>query len=348
MHRREALKGVALLPLIAHSVLSKSTFLNSRVRIEIIKPPRLKTGDTIGVIAPSSGVSEETFEEGLQHLADLGFKTKIGRYARERNGFLAGSDQERLRDLHWAFQDSEVDGIWCMRGGYGASRILPQIDFGLIKRNPKVFIGFSDITALHLAIFQKTGLVTFHGPVGASDFSDYTRTHVLNTIMKVSAPYEIELPAPPEGADPTLYKTIVVNGGKCRGRLIGGNLSLISALNGTDFGLKDVRGKILFLEDVSEAPYRVDRMLTQLIQSVDMRLVAGIALGVFTKTENEDDSPSQSMIDVFRDRLGGLGVPVIYGLSFGHIRDQFTLPIGVEAELDTLKSTLTLLEAAVV
>ena len=348
MNRRDALQGIATLPFIAQSMLGQARSRNSSRRTKLIKPKRLKRGDTIGVIAPSSGISDEAFEQGLQNLADLGFKTKVGNFARERNGFLAGSDQQRLRDLHWAFQDSEVNGVWCMRGGYGASRLLPKINYGLIKRNPKALIGYSDITALHLAIYQKTGLVTFHGPVGASNFTDYTKTHALNTLTKRQKRYEIKLPEPPADQDTELYKAIVINGGKARGRLIGGNLSLIAALNGTPFGMKDVKGKILFLEDVSEAPYRVDRMLTQMRQTVDMRSLAGIALGVFTRTENDLDSPSQSMLEVFRDRLGGLGIPVIYGLSFGHIRDQFTLPLGINAELDTAKSTLTFLESAVV
>ena len=347
MNRRDALTGIAIMPLIAQSVLGRTSPRVGNGRIGTIKPKRLKLGDTIAVIAPSSGVSDETFEEGLQNLSDLGFQTKVGQFARERNGFLAGTDKQRLRDLHWAFQDSSIDGVWCMRGGYGATRLLPNINFDLIKRNPKVFIGYSDITALHLAIYQRTGLITFHGPVGASSLTDYTKTHVLNTLTTIKPHYEIRLPEVPEGENPELYKAIVINGGRCEGELIGGNLSLIAALNGTSFQMKDVKGKILFLEDVSEAPYRVDRMLTQLRQSVDMKSLAGIALGVFTRTENDLDSPSQSMLEVFRDRLGGLGIPVIYGLAFGHIRDQFTIPLGIRASLDTSKSTLTFLESPV-
>ena len=345
MRRRDLLKGLAAFPLAA-TAIGATGRANGR-RTSIVKPQRLKTGDTIAVIAPASGVSDETFDGGLQNLEDLGFKTKVGRNARGGEGFLSGTDSERLADLHWAFQDSEAKGIWCIRGGYGTSRILPKINYDLIKRRPKVFIGFSDITALHLAIFQRTGLMTFHGPNGASSFTDYTKKHLLETLTKAKSGFKINLPTAPEDEDPEQYKAIVINGGKARGRLIGGNLSLIAALNGTPFGMKDLKDKILFLEDVGEAPYRVDRMLTQMRQTYDLRSLSGIALGVFTRTENDLDSPSQSMIDVLRERLGGLGIPVIYGLSFGHIRDQFTLPMGINAEIDTANSTVTFLESPV-
>ena len=347
MKRRDALKGIVLLPFLVKPMLAQRRNSSSR-RNRIIKPKRLSKGDTVGVIAPSSGVSQEDFDEALQNLSDLGFKTKVGRYARGSNGFLSGTDRERLHDLHWAFRTRSIDAVWCVRGGYGASRLLPYVNYNLIKKNPKILIGYSDITALHIAIFQETGLVTFHGPVGASNFTNYTTEHVLKTLVEPTSKYEISLPAPPEGADPALYKAKVIKPGKCRGRLVGGNLSLLAAMAGTPFGLKNVRGKILFIEDVSEPPYRVDRMLTQMRQSVNMRSLAGIAVGVFTRGEPDPDKPSQSLMEVLSDRLGDLGIPVIYGLSFGHIRDQFTLPLGIRAEMDTSKSTMTLLETAVV
>lgn len=313
---------------------------------KIIKPKRLKAGDTVGVIAPASGLSKEAFDKALQNLADLGFKTKIGKSARAVNGFLAGTDKERLEDLHWAFADKEISAVWCLRGGYGVSRILPEVDYNLIRKNPKIFIGYSDITALHTAIFQNCGLVTFHGPVAASVYSDYTKNHAVNLLMNPSAPYKIELSEYNKAQTSNLFKTEIITKGKARGKLIGGNLSLLSALAGTPFGLKDVKGKILFLEDVGEQPYRIDRMLTQMRQSVDLRSLAGIAGGIF-----EDCNPrtpnTQSLIDVLKDRLGDLKIPVIYGLSFGHIRDQFTLPVGVEAELDTENAAITFLETAV-
>lgn len=319
-------------------------------RTKIIKPKRLTAGDTVALIAPSSSVSEEGFARALQTLKDLGLNVKIGPHTRNEKGFLAGTDQERLHDVHWAFGDAEVDAIWCVRGGYGLSRLLPAVDFGLIKKNPKIFIGYSDITALHLAISQQTGLVTFHGPVAASEFSEYTKKHAVNALMTPAAPYKIELSADNQTQAQTapLFKTEVITPGRCRGPLVGGNLSLISAMAGTPYGLNHPKGKLLFMEDIEERPYRVDRMLTQLRQSVDLKALAGIALGVFEGCNPPSGRPSQTVQEVLRDRLGDLGIPVIYGLSFGHIRDQFTLPVGVEAELDTADATLTLLETGVV
>lgn len=344
MKRREFLTGAAATPLLAQAIFGESRRLAGGRKI--VKPKRLTAGDTVAVIAPSSGVAPEAFEKALQNLADLGLKTKIGKSARNRKGFLSGTDKERLDDLHQAFADTTVKAVWCARGGYGASRFLPNLDFKLIRNNPKILIGYSDITALHLAIYQNTGLVTFHGPVASSTFSDYTKKHVANALMNPTAPYKIE-PAPDNVAkESNLFKTETITSGKCRGRLTGGNLSLLAALAGTAFALRETKGKILFVEDVGEQPYRIDRMLTQLRQTADLRQLAGIALGVFEDC-NPKDPNSQSLIEVLKDRLGDLGIPVIYGLSFGHIRDQFTLPMGIEAELDTETQTITFLENGV-
>jgi muramoyltetrapeptide carboxypeptidase len=345
MKRRNFLAAGVALPFLNRFAFGQK---RNHSGMKIIKPKRLKAGDTVGVISPSSSISPESLEKALQNLSALGLKTKVGKHARAEKGFLAGADQERLHDLHWAFGDNEIDAVWCARGGYGLSRLLPEVDYKLIRRNPKIFIGYSDITALHVAIFQNTGLVTFHGPVASSEFSDYSKTHVVNTLMNPSAPCKIELSAYNQAQEGLLFKVETITPGRCRGPLTGGNLSLLSAMAGTPSGLKNLKGKILFMEDIEERPYRVDRMLTQLRQSVDLRSLAGIALGVFEGCNPPAGRPSQTVQDVLKDRLGDLGVPVIYGLSFGHIRDQFTLPLGVEAELDAEKATLTLLETGVV
>src|SRR5215204_1808947 len=343
MRRRDMLKGLAAVPLLASPVFTKA---RRAKKLKIIKPKRLKPGDTVAVIAPASGLTQESFDKALQNLESLGLKTKVGKAARGINGFLAATDKERLDDLHWAFSDAELAGVWCVRGGYGAARLLPDIDYDLIRKNPKILIGYSDITALHLAVSQNTGLVTFHGPVAASELSDYTRKHVTNALMNAAAPYKIEISEYNKTQESNLFKIETVVAGKGRGRLVGGNLSLLSALAGTPFGLADMKGKILFIEDVGEQPYRIDRMFTQLRQSFDMRALAGIALGVFEDC-NPRTKDTQTLSDVVKDRFGNLGIPVVYGLSFGHIRDQFTFPVGVEAELDAGNATLTLLETGV-
>ncbi len=342
MKRRELLKGLAAIP-----ILGASVFGAGRRSARTLKPKRLVKGDTVALISPSSGIEARGFEIALGNLEAFGFKVKVGKYARLRNGFLAGTDKERLEDLHWAFADKEVNAIWCVRGGYGATRYLPDLDYKLIKANPKIFIGYSDITALHTAIYQNTDLVTFHGPTAGGNLSDYSKTHILNVLMNPSAPYKIGLSAFNVANTSNLFKTETISKGKCRGELVGGNLSLLSAMTGTSSALRNLKGKILFLEDVREQPYRIDRMLTQLKQSIDLRQCSGIALGIFEGC-NPTDTASQSLIFVLKERLGDLGIPVIYGLSFGHIRDQFTLPVGIKAELDTETATIAFLESGVI
>ena len=341
MDRRDLLKGLLAVPILG----TAANAIPRRGVAKLIKPKRLKAGDTIALISPSSGLSAEQIQKAVDNMTSLGLKTKLGKYAGAQNGFLAGTDKQRVEDIHWAFGDKTIDAVWCLRGGYGLSRILPQIDYRLIKANPKAFIGYSDITALHVAIHQRCGMVTFHGPVATSTLSDYTKDHVLKTLFNGTAPDKIDISADNTANTSLLYKTQVIRAGTARGPLIGGNLSLLTAVAGTPYALKDVKGKILFTEDVGEKPYRIDRMFTQLKQSVDMRQLAGLALGIFSDCEAPEGSPT--VIEVVKDQFANLGIPVIYGLSFGHIRDQFTLPLGVRAELDTSRSTLTLLDTGV-
>lgn len=342
MDRRELIRSAASLPLIASSMAA-----NNKASVRPIKPKRLSTGETVGIIAPASGATPEAFEKAASNLISIGLKAKIGRSARGRLSHLSATDSERLADLHWAFSDPEISAVWCIRGGGGAPRLLPSVDYSLIKKNPKIFIGFSDITALHIAISQNTGLVTFHGPVASSDLTEYTRKHLINTVMQPSAPYKIDVsPVNAAKASP-FYRTETLVKGICRGRLTGGNLSLLSALAGTPYALKDLKGKILFIEEIGEPPYRVDRMLTQLRQSCDLRSLAGVALGVFDDTSANAPADATPLLDILRDRLGDLGIPLVYGLSFGHIKDNLTLPYGIEAELDATAATLKYLEPAV-
>ncbi|MEK7724460.1 MAG: LD-carboxypeptidase [Acidobacteriota bacterium] len=356
MNRRDLLKSIAALPILTTAVFGK----NSVTKNKIIKPKRLKSGDTVGLIAPAGYADDAEFQRAVQNLEGLDFKVKLGKNVRQRYLYLGGTDKERVEDIHWAFQDSEVKAVWCLRGGYGITRLLPDLNFSLIKKNPKIVIGYSDITALLVAIHQNTGLVTFHGPGGSSTYSDYTKNHVLNVLTNPSAPYKIELSENNKAREDQAYKTQTITKGKARGKLVGGNLTLLSVMNGTKFQLKDTKGKILFIEDVNEPPYKVDRMITQLRQAIDMRQLAGVACGIFTEnnrrpaatetqpTPQTNEPPETTTIDVIKDRLGDLGIPVIYGLSFGHIREQFTLPIGIEAEFDTESATVTFLESGVI
>ncbi len=320
---------------------------NNHKKNKIIKPKRLQVGDTVALLTPSSSLPAHRLQDAIKNIEKLGLKPKLMPNVNAKRGFLAGSEAARLADLHTAFADNTCAGVWCVRGGYGAARLLPKIDFDIIQKNPKVFVGYSDITALHCAIFEQTGLVTFHGPVGASVFTPYTTASVQKTIFAPTPEYVVEHCAENLQKTTNLFQPKVISEGKAKGRLIGGNLSLISAAAGTPY-FPDLKGKILFLEDIDERPYRVDRMLVQLAQSADLRQVAGIALGIFEGCNPKPEEDSLSLMECFQDILGGLGVPVMYGLSFGHIDNQFTLPVGIEAQLDTKTQTLTYLESAVI
>ncbi|MEL6925573.1 MAG: LD-carboxypeptidase, partial [Bacteroidota bacterium] len=252
---------------------------------------------------------------------------------------------QRLDDLHQMFADPEIDGIWCVRGGYGCTRILPHIDYKLIRKNPKVIIGYSDITALLQGIHQETGLIGFHGPVGTSDFTDYTLEQMQAVVMQNKATYTIPFFDNPKALDQDEYRYEVIHPGVAEGELAGGNLSLLAAMTGTDFECK-VKGKLLFIEDVGEQPYRIDRMLTQIQQNQNLNDAAGIVLGVFNDCKARNPEYSLTLMECLKDQLAGLRIPVIYGFSFGHISNQCTFPIGIRARLDTTAKTVTLLESS--
>lgn len=310
------------------------------------KPLRLRNGATVALIAPSSPVSEEKLTKALENLRTFGYTVKEGASLRARNGYLAGTDADRLADLHWAFSDPTVEAVWCVRGGYGATRFLPHIDYDLIRRNPKPFIGYSDITALHLAIGQKTGLVTFHGPVAASDFPDNTLQHFRAALTNPVEGYVLRAPGPEEELPGEEYRPLTIMPGTATGALTGGNLSLLAAMAGTPFS-PSFRKKIAFIEDVGEQPYRIDRMLTQLLQATDLSKAAGIALGVFADCAAKTPEYSLTLMETLQDRLGKLEMPVVYGLPFGHVAHQATFAYGMPAELDAGQQTLTLLEPGV-
>lgn len=315
-------------------------------RKKCIHPKSLSAGDTIGLITPSSSITEAKLEKAIANMKTLGLKVKLGKNIKAIHGFLAGTDQQRLDDLHAMFADDEVDGIWCIRGGYGLGRILPDIDYKLIKKNPKVIIGYSDITALLLAIHQKTGLIGFHGPLASSTFSDYTLRHVKNVLMNPQKSYTIDYAKDyakeNDDVEEVSYRTKVIRHGKAKGKLSGGNLTLLASMAGTKFEWS-AKNKLVFIEDIGEKPYRIDRMLTQLLQSADLHKAKGIILGVFEDCQAKEGSRSLSLMETLEDRLGHLEVPIMYGFSFGHVKNNCTLPIGMEAELDTEKRTVTIL-----
>ena len=339
MNRRSFTKKVAL----SVPVLAGASFMPAPQRI---LPKRLQPGDTIGLITPGSYIEEEGLQKAVDNMLKLGFRLKLGKNIRVQRGFNAGTDQQRLDDLHMMFADDSVSGIWCARGGYGCSRLLPNIDYDLIRNNPKALIGYSDVTALLNAIFHKTGLIGFHGPVGASELTEYTEAQFRAVVMEGRTAHSISLSQENKEKEDTAFHTFTINKGKARGILIGGNLSLLAAMAGTDY-LPEAKGKLVFIEDVGEKPYRIDRMLTQLRQAWQLGQSAGIAMGIFEDCQAKEEERSLSLTETVIDRIKELNVPAVYGLSFGHIANQCTLPVGIEAELDVEGQSLTLLEAAV-
>lgn len=351
MQRRDFFKTTGLAALAAGlptcTMSGETNAASGHHPAEIQKPKRLQKGAAVALIAPGSPAPEKKIQQAFDNLTALGFRVKPGKNLRARHGHLAGRDAERLADLHAAFADPETAAVWCMRGGYGCTRLLPYLDYALIQRHPKLLVGYSDITALHLAIHAKTGLVTFHGPVAAADWPENTVQHFRDLAMTGQPRYLIAAPTaaatPPPEPEELPY---VITTGQAAGTLTGGNLSLLAAMAGTPYE-PSFRGKIVFIEDVEEQPYSVDRMLTQLLQATDLAEAAGIALGVFADCVPKPNTPSLTLRQTLQECLGHLGMPVLYGLPFGHVPHQVTLPYGISAELDTKKQTLTLLEAAV-
>ncbi len=344
--------------IVAGGVLAKApnTLASANSSIEettasLIKPKALKKGDTIGLITPGSAISRGSFEKTLQNIEDLGFKVKYSDNMRVRKGFLAGADAQRIDDIHSMFDNSNIDGIICARGGYGSARLLPFLDYELIKSNPKVLLGYSDITALLYGIFKKTNLVCFHGPVGASTYTPFTTEQFEKVLIKGKNKVEISQPKDWKDLENPAYNQINITSGVARGALVGGNLSLMVSLIGTPYDV-DYTGKIVFIEEIGESTYRVDRMLTQLLLSGKLDNAKGVALGIFKDfdiaSSNDSYGISTSLKEVLLDRLAQLNVPCIYGFPIGHIADNATLPFGIEAELDAQKGRLTLLDSAVV
>ena len=312
------------------------------------KPRRLEKGDTVALVTPGSYITEDEKQESINNIQNLGFNVVYSDRLMQKNGYFSATDKERAADLNEMFERKDVQGIICARGGYGCARILPYLDYDLIEDNPKPLIGFSDVTALHYAIYKNCNLVTFHGPVSISTFNKFTVKNFEDVLMK--ATFELTLVNSTSSNNYNPYGITVISEGIAEGELIGGNLTLAASLIGTEYDV-DYSGKILFLEEFLEEPYRIDRMLTQMIQAGKLEDVGGIALGVFKLCESNRTNPSfnnsYTLMEVLKDRLGNLGIPVIYGLSFGHVVDKFTIPIGIEAELNTDTRELKLLEPAV-
>lgn len=302
--------------------------------INMIIPERLQKGDTIGVIAPAGPTNLERLNKAFPFLENMGLKIKLGRYIEEVYGYLAGKDHERLADFHEMIADPEIKAIIFARGGYGTARFTANINFDLIRQNPKIIWGYSDITYLHTAIRQATGLVTFHGPMLASDIAK-------DDFDKLSASSFRQLFEPTELTYTEQISPLeVLVPGKGNGQLVGGNLSLLTCSIGTPYEI-DIKDKLLFIEDIGEVPYEVDAMLNQLKYSGKLAEAAGIIIGDFADAEPKNHR-SLSLEEVFHHYFSGLGCPVMSGFKIGHCFPHFSVPMGVNAEMNTKNKTLTI------
>ncbi|NOX87839.1 MAG: LD-carboxypeptidase [Calditrichaeota bacterium] len=318
---------------------------------QIIKPPALKPGDTIGLITPASPLFEfhRTVIEVTEKIQNLGYKVKLGKNIGKKLGYLAGTIQERVEDLHQMFKDDDVKAIMAIRGGYGSGQLLPYLDYKLIRSHPKILIGYSDITSLLLGIHAQTGLVTFHGPVAVSTFTDYTRNYLNRILGSKSAPIDIE-DAPFEENLQTTNRIWTFRGGAAEGRLIGGNLTLFQATIGTPFE-PDTKGAVLFFEEVSEEPYDLDRMLNHLKSAGKFDRCKAVIFDKLPSVEPADYKPAfrntLSVEEIIEQVFKDYDFPVCVGFSLGHIKNKPTLPLGITARLNADSAHLQLTEAAV-
>ena len=315
------------------------------------KPPRIRPGDTIGLIEPASA-SEEAFDIALveEAVIAMGLKPKRGQHVLGRHGYLGGQDKDRAADVTAMYADKDVRAILCVRGGWGSARLLPFVDWDVVRANPKLLIGYSDITALHMAIAAKGGAYTLHGPNGSSAWGKASLDSFKAVAFDGTMPFYKNPVAAEERLIQRKWRTQILTGGKAQGRLLGGNLTVLTALAGTQY-LPSFDGAILFLEDIDEAEYRIDRMLTQLGQAGVLSNLAGIVFGQCTNCRDPDGSGAGggfTLNAVLQQHLGSLGVPAYQGAWFGHMADQFSLPVGALAEIDADAGTLRLLESAVI
>jgi len=309
------------------------------------KPQRLRKGDAIGIISPASSPDDlGRINKGVTYFEKLGYQVEVGKNVGKYSGYLAGTDEERVEDLHAMFADKKIKGIVCVRGGYGSPRLLDKINYRLIKKNPKIFVGYSDVTALQLAFFRRANLVTFGGPMLAVDFhsevNPYTEENFWRTVTSTKKIGKVRLPE-----NETL---LPLTGGKAEGEIIGGNLSLVLALLGTPYFPK-MKNKILFIEDVDEAPYRIDRMLNQLAIAGILGKISGVLLGEFTECEEKDqEKKSLKLEEVLQNYLGDLNIPVIKNFPHGHRKANLTIPFGISTKINAEKGYVEFLESAVI
>ncbi len=346
--RRAFLKQSLVAPLATTSVAAQAPATAARAASTVHKPRRLRPGSVVGVIDPASA-TWDPFDVDIvvESLTALGLKAKLGQHLMDRHGYLAGRDEDRAADVMAMFTDPEVDAVHALRGGWGCARLLPHLDFDVIARNPKVLLGYSDITALLLSIHAKSGFVTFHGMNGASAWNRFN-VDWFRRVLMLGEP--VTMTNPRHSGDllaPVENRIRTITAGRARGRLLGGNLTVLTTIVGSGL-LPDFTDSILFIEDVQEAPYRIDRMFMQLKLAGILGQVKAVVWGRCTRCEpGEGSYGSLTISDILDHYLKPLNVPAWEGAQIGHIDRQFIVPLGVPAEVDADRGSIRLLEPAV-
>jgi muramoyltetrapeptide carboxypeptidase len=323
---------------------------------DIIKPKALEKGDFVGIIAPGTNVTDpDDIQKAIEVLQALGLEYKLGKYVLKGSGYKTRSISERLYDLHKAFADTKIKAVVAIRGGYGSGQLLDGIDYDLIRNNPKIFIGYSDITALLLAINKMCNLVTFHGPMLLSPFTEFTTGHFKKILFNKNknssnkseqeASLILKNPSSVSGIR-EIYSTRTIKEGIAEGELIGGNLSIICSLLGTKYEI-NVEDKILLLEDVGEEPYKIDRMLNHLRLAGKLQAAKGIIFGQCSECTQKSFIWDYSLGEVLDNYLSRLEAPSFYGLLIGHSSEQMTLPIGIKAKINADSKFIELLENSI-
>lgn len=313
--------------------------------MKIIKPKKLEKGDLIGVVSPASTPADlSKLEKGVNYLEKLGYRVEIGENVGKEEGYLAGNDSERLSDLHKMFKNKDVKAIFSLRGGYGSGRLLDLLDYNLIKKNPKILVGYSDITALQLAIYKKTGLITFAGPMLATDFggkiNKYTEENFWKVVTNNKKIGKLH--------NPRDEKFFALTKGRGEGKILGGNLAVLSSIMGTEF-FPDFKNAILLLEDIGEQPYRVDRLLNQLKLAKVFNQINGVILGRFVDCyETDKTKKSIELNNVIAHYFAKLKIPVLYSFSHGHVKENLTIPFGIKSKINSTRGFVELVESAVI
>jgi muramoyltetrapeptide carboxypeptidase len=346
MDRRAFVGALASLPVGAALAARQQTSTSSNAAV---RPRRLSSGDTVALVAPASATFQSIdLDIARESLEALGLEVKIGEHVMGRHGYLAGDDKDRAEDINRFFADDNVRAVLPIRGGWGSARVLPYLNFDVIRKNPKILLGYSDITALLLSVHAKTGLITFHGPNGMGRWDAWSLEYLKRVLFNAEA-VTMENPhalSDKNALTPIENRTRTITPGTARGRLLGGNLTVLTTILGSPY-VPTWDGAILFCEDVGEDLYRIDRMFTQLKLVGALDKIRGFVFGTCSECGPGEGFASLTLEEIFNDHIKPLRIPAWFGAMIGHATPQWTLPVGAEVEIDASKGTISMLAPAV-